>query len=58
MRCAPVAAHRSLAVIRLDRSRAPLEPALAGCLREIAGVSQVHNDRDGKEGGQDHGEAE
>ena len=43
-RCARVAAHLSLAVIKLARSCGALEPALAGCLREIAGVLQVRID--------------
>lgn len=44
MRCAPVATQRSLAVIKLPRLSESLESAIGGCLREIAGVAQVHVD--------------
>jgi hypothetical protein len=44
MRCAPVAEHLSLAVIKMGRMSATFEPKLTDRLRKIAGVSQVHID--------------
>lgn len=44
MRCASVTDNVALAVVRLDRICAALEPALIECLMEFRGVSQVHVD--------------
>ncbi len=44
IRCAPVAEHLSLAVIKMDRPCDTLAPALAACLRGVTGVIQVQID--------------
>lgn len=44
MRSAPVAAHLSLAVVKLRRACGVLGPVLEGCLLDLAGVSRVRVD--------------
>lgn len=44
MRCARLTEHAALAVVKLGRMPAMLEPALAASLFAIAGVEQVHVD--------------
>lgn len=42
IQCARVDEHHALAVIKLDQPCGAREPALAGCLIEIAGVQQIY----------------